>query len=232
MLGARGLGRRHPSEDRWMLKDIDLEVRPSQRLAVVGPTGAGKSLLLRALAMLDPIQAGEVLWHQAPVPPAEIPSFRCQVVYLHQQPALLGRTVEEDVRQPLGFRIHRGRRFDQARLAAQLESVGRDPSFLRAETKNLSGGERQLVAVLRALQLDPMVLLLDEPTSALDAPATDSVERLLLSWHSGTLERQQRAGGGQRSLVWVTHDPEQVRRIADVVITIDNGRITERTSDG
>lgn len=222
ILRARGLGRRHRIDERWLLRDIDLEVRSGQRLAVVGPTGAGKSLLLRALAMLDPLQAGEVLWHGATVSPAAVPQFRRQVIYLHQRPALLGRTVEENLRRPLEFRAHRDRALDRSRLLAWLEQVGRDASFLEAATKNLSGGERQLMAVLRALQLDPAILLLDEPTAALDAPATAAVERLLLAWQQETPSADT---GRRRSLLWVSHDPAQVRRVADTIVTIEDGRI-------
>jgi putative ABC transport system ATP-binding protein len=85
-----------------------------------------------------------------------------------------------------------------------LERLGRPPSFLDLEASHLSGGEAQLMALLRALQLDPDVLLLDEPTASLDAATTERVEQLLRRW----------LAEAPRACLLVSHDGAQLRRLA------------------
>jgi len=173
MLQAKGIRRR--SAARILLDDISIEIDAGDQLAIVGPTGSGKTLLLRSLALLDPLDAGEICWRGQLVRGNDLPKFRSRVIYLHQRPALLEGTVEDNLRQPLSLRLHKDKRFSRARIVQLLESLGRDASFLAKQQRDLSGGESQLTALLRAIQLDPNVLLLDEPTAALDAAATEVV---------------------------------------------------------
>lgn len=82
---------------------------------------------------------------------------------------------------------------------------------------DLSGGETQLVSLLRAMQLDPAVLLLDEPTTALDPRTEAAVEQLVVSWAGDS--------SAQRAFLWVTHDVEQSRRVAGRTLMLDGGRV-------
>lgn len=214
LLEGRGIGRRSESGD-WLLEDVSLAVAPGERVAVVGSSGAGKSLLLRALAGLDPVQAGEVLWHGRTVAAAGMPAFRARVVYLHQRAVTFAGSVEENLRLPFTLAVHAGRAWEPDQAAARLESLGRGPDFLDKPTRDLSGGEAQIVAFLRAIQLDPEVLLLDEPTAALDPEAVRSIEALVRSWHA------ELPG---RGLVWVGHDREQAGRMVDRQIRLRAGR--------
>jgi putative ABC transport system ATP-binding protein len=125
--------------------------------------------------------------------------------------------VETNLRHPFSLRVHRNRRFDRDRIINLLEQLGRDVSFLEKLHRDLSGGEAQIVALVRAIQLDPTVLLLDEPTASLDREAATSIEDLLRRWH---LE-----GAGRRSYVWVTHDSGQAERVADQVLWMEAGRV-------
>lgn len=215
MLETVGIGRK--AGDRWLLDDVSLSVHAGQRLALVGPSGSGKTLLLRSLAMLDPVQAGEIRWHGKRVTGNEVPPYRSRVMYLHQQPGLLEGSVEDNLRRPYLLRVHRDKQFDRQRIVSLLESLGRSDAFLSKQQRDLSGGEAQLCALLRAVQLDPDILLLDEPTAALDAEATGTVERLVANWLD-----QQPDG---RAIIWVTHGHDQARRVSLSVLHIRDGHL-------
>jgi putative ABC transport system ATP-binding protein len=215
ILKALGISRRHPKGEGWLLRAVSLGIRPGDRWAALGPSGAGKTLLLRALALLDPLDAGVIHWKGRPIPNEAVPAFRSAVVYLHQRPALQEGSVEANLRAPFTLQAHRGRRFDRSRIVALLDHLGRDASFLDKSHRDLSGGEAQIVALLRALQLDPAVLLLDEPTSSLDREIAGAVEALLGRWHA--------EGVGGRAFVWVTHDRDQARRVAEGTLCMRAG---------
>jgi putative ABC transport system ATP-binding protein len=217
-IDVRGAGRRDPHGGRWLIRDVSLAIEPGRRLAIVGGTGAGKSVLLRAMALLDPLDAGSIAWGGTIVSGDAVPGYRGRVVYLHQRPALFGGNVEENLRVPFRLGAHRHRTFDRARILEQLGRLGRPPEFLERPARSLSGGENQIVGLLRALQLEPAVVLLDEPTASLDRLTTRSVEALLDDWFT--------AGRGTRSLVWVSHDRDQVGRVSDRQWHMEEGRLS------
>lgn len=218
LLAARGIGRRDSGGDRWLLRDVSFTIQPGERVSLVGPTGSGKTLLLRALARLDGLDEGQILWRGKPVSGAEVPRFRRQTMYLHQRPALLEGTVEENLRLPFTLKSHRSATFQREQMIALLEQVGRAASFLERTVQDLSGGEAQIVALARAIQLEPKVLLLDEPTAALDEEMTHTIEALVAGWFDRLPE--------ERAMVWVSHNPAQVQRIADRRVSIQDGRVT------
>ena len=130
ILKARDISRRHPKGEGWLLRDVSIGIRPGDRWAVLGPSGAGKTLLLRALALLDPLDEGVIHWKGRPIPNQAVPAFRSAVVYLHQRPALLEGSVEANLRAPFTLQAHRRGRFDRSRIVALLNHLGRDASFL------------------------------------------------------------------------------------------------------
>jgi putative ABC transport system ATP-binding protein len=218
LLEGRQIGRRAASGD-WLLRAVNLQIRAGERIAVSGPSGSGKTLLLRALARLDPIDEGDVLWRGESVRGGRTPEFRRQAIYLHQRAALVEGRVEDDLRAPFRLRANRGLEFSPAKIHQWLELLGRDAGLLEKRDRELSGGESQLVALMRAVQLDPQVLLLDEPTAALDPRAADAVEQLVRIWYEQQPDR--------RALVWVSHNPEQSRRVAQRQIALQQGRLAE-----
>lgn len=215
LLTAEKLGRRLPG-DKWLLRDVSLTVRPHERVAVAGPTGAGKTLLLRALALLDPLDEGEVRYRGRSICGADTPTYRSCVMYLPQRPVVVPGTVEENLRLPFFLRVHKGRSFDQDKAIRLLLALGRDSDFLGKGHRVLSGGERQVVALIRAILLSPDVLLLDEPTAALDPTSVRKAEEVLSQWA---------VDGPDRAFVWVSHDREQVQRVAGRIIRLRAGQL-------
>ena len=217
LLIPKDLGRRHPSDDGWLFQGIDLDLETGDRLALVGPTGSGKSLILRALALLDPVDAGAILWKGQCVPDSEVPSFRSKAIYLQQRSPLVPGTVEENLRVPFELRSRIKQPFPRDEALNLLEQFGAGEDFLGKKGANLSGGERQIVGLLRALLSNPTLLLLDEPTASLDRDSAAIVEQLAVAWQSDSPDR--------RAYLWVSHDPEQVVRVTDRTLKLARGRL-------
>ena len=223
-LRAIGIGRRdrRSGSDAWLIRDVSVAVGFGERLGVLGPSGAGKTLLLRAIALLDPLDEGSVRWDDRIVRGEAMPGYRKRVVYLHQRPALLEGTVEDNLRYPFTLRTHRDRSFDPGLAESLLGRLGREPGFLAKSSRDLSGGESQLAGLIRALLLDPAVLLLDEPTASLDPATTGAVEGLLGEWLA--------ARPDHRALVWVSHDADQARRMTGRRVYLRAGRLESEES--
>ena len=222
LLEARNIARRRHDGHGWLLADVSLQVHAAGRLAVTGASGSGKTLLLRALAMLDPLDGGQVRFKGKLVHGDGVPDFRRQAIYLHQRAVLPEERVEAALQRPLKLCAHRWRPFDRDRIAEWLGQLGRDESFLAKRVGDLSGGEIQIAALLRAIQLDPAVLLLDEPAAALDRQTTTTVEQLLGDWIAESPDG--------RAMVWVTHDARQAHRVADRMLCMEEGTLNEMES--
>jgi putative ABC transport system ATP-binding protein len=192
-----------------VLRDVSARL-PVGASSLLGPSGSGKSTLLRLLNRLADPDDGRVIYEGKDVREYDPLGLRREVSLVPQLPALIEGTVHDNV--AYGPRLA-GRSFNARNC---LELAGLDPAFEDRDASKLSVGEQQRVMLARALALEPRVLLLDEPTSALDQAARDAVE--------GTLRRLR--GRTAISLVVVTHDIAQARRLADYVIRIESGRVT------
>ena len=176
--------------------------------AIVGPSGAGKSTLLRAINLLIEPSSGEVYLDGEPTRSLDPLELRRRVGMVFQIPTLFGNSVEDAILY--GTRLV-GRSADPGRL---LEVVGLDASLAGRDPQSLSVGQQQRVTVARALALEPEALLLDEPTSALDEAARRKVEELVRDLNA-------RLG---LTMVFVSHDLAQVRRVADKVVVLAEGK--------
>lgn len=190
------------------------DVAPGHPLAVIGPNGAGKSTLLAAIAGLVPLDAGSVRIGDRAVD--ALPPERRRVGVVFQDYVLFPHL---SVRDNVGFAARmRGPRA-AARAAAEpwLERYGLTPLADRLPSE-LSGGQAQRVALARALAAEPDVLLLDEPMSALDVELRDDMRAELAS--------HVREFGG--ATVLVTHSPADAAALADAVLVLEGGRVTQR----
>jgi ABC-type Fe3+/spermidine/putrescine transport system ATPase subunit len=196
-------------EGRDILQGVSTSL-PEGASCLAGPSGCGKSTLLRLLNRLADPQRGEVRYRGVDVRELEVLPLRREVCLVPQLPALLEGTVADNVRYGTDLA---GRPPDLDRV---LGLAGLDAGYARRDAHRLSVGEQQRVMLARALALEPGVLLLDEPTSALDAETRGAVEETLI-------ELRERL---DISIVLVTHDLGQARRLADWVVRLDEGRIT------
>jgi len=217
LLEARQLGRVDLPSQATLLAPTDFSLHTGERVALIGASGSGKSVLLRTLALLDAPSSGEVLWLGEPLTPPLIPNFRARACYLTQRAALVEGSVMDNLRLPFTLKHNRHRRFDAALAMRLLELAGKPPGFADKAAFDLSGGEAQLVALVRALLLAPQVLLLDEPTSALDPQSVAAAEALVMNW----LEESP----DSRAFLWITHDHAQAQRISTRTLTMHQGTL-------
>jgi putative ABC transport system ATP-binding protein len=193
---------------RVVLDGIGAEI-PDGATAIVGPSGAGKSTLLRLLNRLADPDRGEIRYRGRPLASYEPLALRREVALVPQLPALLPGTVADNLAYAARLA---GGELDAGRC---LRLAGLPGEFAERDVGRLSVGEQQRSMLARALAQCPRVLLLDEPTSALDPAARDAIEAALAE-----LRREL-----EISLVLVSHDPEQARRLGDWVVCLEAGRI-------
>jgi putative ABC transport system ATP-binding protein len=231
VIQVRQLTRRDRRLDRTILDQVDLSIAPGERIGLVGPSGSGKSSLLRTIAKLDLYDSGSINFHGAGVSPAAVPSYRRSVVYLSQQPMFRASSVGDNLE--LVFRLRAaGGSCDLQRARLWLDRLGKPASVLTQSIESLSGGEQQIISLIRALLLSPIVLLLDEPTAALDADSIVRFEQLVNDWHSSKLESAKSGDTAapdaelSRALVWASHDTAQVQRMTDRQIRMHQGKLS------
>ncbi|MBI2169901.1 MAG: ABC transporter ATP-binding protein [Actinobacteria bacterium] len=200
-----------------VLHDVSVEVRSGERVALVGPTGAGKSTLAKLMARLYDPDAGAVRFGTTALPDATLASLRERIVVVPQEGFLFNGTIRDNVA------VGRPDASD-AEIVAALERLGLADRFqslpegleteVRERGSRLSAGERQLVSLARAALADPAVLVLDEATSNLDPGTELAVEAAMAELMRG------------RTVVVIAHRLSTARR-ADRVVVVDEGRVVE-----
>ena len=193
---------------RTLVGPVDWRLEGAGLTMVMGPNGAGKSTLLRLMHGLERCAAGRAFWAAPEKEAREAQAF------VFQTPILMRRSALDNIAYPLQLR---GMSRARARARAEIwgEKVG-IAHVLSHPAPSLSGGERQKMALARALIAAPEVLFLDEPCAALDGRATREIEGIL---------RDARDGGAR--IVMSTHDFGQARRLADEVLFLNHGRVRE-----
>lgn len=189
------------------LSDVSMTISAARATVVVGPSGSGKTTLLRLLNRMEEPSAGRVLLHDRPLPSYDVLELRRRVGLLMQRPVPFAGSVLDNLRAGAPA-------LPDESAVALLDRVGLPASFLPRDAQDLSGGEAQRVCLARALAVGPEVLLLDEATSALDPFAAQVVEAVVRSL----------VGEGV-TVVMVSHDLAQARRVADDLVVVLAGRV-------
>ena len=195
-------------EGKQILSRVSFSTGEAPIFILFGPSGSGKTSLLRLVNRLDEPDEGEVMVLGRPVCEYAPTDLRRRVGMIFQEPRLLDGTVEANIRFAADYH---GMILD---LEAALEQVGL-PGYGPRDVRDLSGGEKQRIALARALAVNPEVLLLDEPTASLDRRAVLQVEKLLL-------HLSERA---KLRMVFVTHDLVQVGRLGGTGVVLSGGTV-------
>ncbi|WP_054004967.1 amino acid ABC transporter ATP-binding protein [Cypionkella psychrotolerans] len=220
MISIRGLTKRYGTNT--VLDGIDLDIAAGERVAIIGPSGTGKSTLLRCLNYLDRpdsgvIRIGDLTVDATTATSAQILALRRRTAFVFQNYALFAnKTARDNITEALITVQRKPRAEAEARADAILGEIGlsdKTASYPAA----LSGGQQQRIGIGRAMALDAALMLLDEPTSALDP-----------EWVGEVLDLMRRVAERRQTMLIVTHEMQFAREIADRVIFMDGGRIVEQ----
>lgn len=226
LLEARGVTKIYHGKPA--VDDVSFSTVPGEVTAILGPSGSGKSTFLRSLALLEPIDGGEIRFEGTlvgqrqrgsrlvPASEGQLARDRATVGMVFQNFNLFPHmTVEQNIM--LALRVHK-RGTKEENLATthdMLREVGLG-GFSTKYPSELSGGQQQRVAIARALVLKPKVMLFDEPTSALDPELVREVLKVM-----------EALGEQGMTMVVVTHEVGFARNVASRVMLFENGRVME-----
>lgn len=200
----------------YLLQDVSLQVFQGDRIAIVGPSGAGKTSLLRLINRLNEPTSGMLYLAGQPYSKIPVLQLRQQVVLVLQESKLLGMTVQDALAYPLQLR-GLAKQVIQSRLGEWIERFRIPSDWLHRTEQQLSVGQRQTVAIARAVLTHPQVLLLDEPTSALDAGRSQKLLSVLsdLSTDHGT------------TILMINHQLDLAEQFSDRILYLEQGRILQ-----
>lgn len=199
-------------KNKKIISDLSLEIKRNDFLTITGPSGSGKSTILKLIADLISPTSGTITFQNKNVNSYDPIQYRRQVSYCFQQPMLFGETVRDNL--VFLFQI-RKQKFDQEKAIKSLASVDLGTDFLTKKITELSGGEKQRVALIRNLMFKPQVLLLDEITTGLDKESKQIVHDLI-----------QRVHKNDTTIIQVTHDNDEIQQ-AEKIIEIVEGKISK-----
>lgn len=197
---------------RTLLAGADLRARAGEKVGLRGASGCGKSSLLKSAVGLFPLAAGEVVVDGVSLSPATAGAVRARVAFVGQEPALGAETVRDALLLPFRFKAHRDRRPAERRLLETLDSLLLPASIMEKACARVSGGEKQRVAMARALLMGKTIFLVDEITSALDPESKRVAMEALFR--------------PELTMLSVSHDPEWLAR-CDRVVSFEGGRLEE-----
>lgn len=168
-------------DGKILAHNISFQVQDNDKIIISGPTGCGKSSLLKTLNLFNLNLDGNITYNNTLLTDYQPCHLRSEIIYLMQEPYLPEGKVIESFNEPFTFHCSRKKEFSESSLRQLLPQVNLDNEILSKRVKQLSGGEKQRIALLQAILLQPQILLLDEPSSALDKDTSATVADWLLS---------------------------------------------------
>ena len=203
-------------EQRQILNKVNLEVQAGDFLTLTGPSGGGKSTLLKIIASLISPSDGEIIFEGQNQRDYEITTYRQLVSYCFQQPSLFGQTVADNLQFPF---VIRNEASSQVQIEQALTKVNLPTSYLNKNITELSGGEKQRVALLRNTMFPPKILLLDEVTVGLDARSIEIVHQFIKQlWQEADL-----------TIIQITHNQAELSQAAKV-LWLEEGSLSDVTT--
>jgi putative ABC transport system ATP-binding protein len=200
-----------------ILRELSLDVQAGQLTLIIGPSGGGKSTLVRLLNRLEDPTSGRILLHGRDLADYDPLELRCRIGLVAQKPFMFAGTVLENLQMSYVLRRQVPPAAEHPVLRQALDFCRLEKDLLTRQARSLSLGQQQRVSLARTLITGPEVIVLDEPTSALDRPTGDRL--------ADTLQDICRTGG--KTVVMVSHDLRLAERIADHLAYLEGGRIVE-----
>lgn len=201
------------ADDQQILKDVNFTINEGEIVTVSGPSGGGKSTLLKIIGLLLNPTSGEVYYQGKNIKEYEPTEYRKEVSYFFQNAVLFDETVRDNLAFPAQIRADS---FDEERALRGLEIVQLPRTYLDKSIKDLSGGEKQRVALIRNLMYPPKVLLMDEVTSSLDQENREIILEFV-----NQLNMEENV-----TILWITHNQEEINA-SNRVIQIADGKLED-----
>jgi D-methionine transport system ATP-binding protein len=214
ILRLSGVGLTDRNGFETILENISFIVNQGDRLGIMGPSGAGKTSLLRLLNRLAEPSQGDIFFEGQAFSGIPVLNLRRQIVLVPQEPKLLGMTVKNSLAYPLELQQLKKNEI-HSRINHYCQKLGIPNEWLERNELQLSVGQRQLVTIARGLIMQPKILLLDEPTSALDADKSDQLINVLI-------ELSETQG---LTIIMVNHQQRLIDQFSSQVLSLSQGQL-------
>jgi putative ABC transport system ATP-binding protein len=202
---------------KTILSNISFALFPGDKAVLCGKSGSGKSTVLRTLLGLYSIKSGTVYFQENPLTPLSVQTIRSCTAYIGQEPMLGAENVREALLLPFQFKTHREHRPTEAQLIKVLQRLQLPADILNQESRSISGGEKQRIALARGLLLGKKLYLLDEVTSALDAESKQAVFDVF--------------SDPRLTVLSVTHDADWMARCS-IIFELEAGQLAQVKRNG
>jgi len=197
------------TETHILLENLTLSFNSNKIIGITGPSGIGKTTFLKLFNRLWEPSSGTIYYREKPINTWDTTILRREVSLLFQEPALFGQKVKDDLFYPFSLSRFSENPPKEEELIKALEIMSFSPSYLEKNSSELSGGEKQRIALIRSLLLKPKVLLLDEPTSALDEDLSKELITKIHNIHPPEL------------ILFISHDPVLTEKANNVYLFQD-----------
>jgi putative ABC transport system ATP-binding protein len=199
-----------------IIKNASFEIHKNEKAVLSGKSGSGKSTILSAVMGIHIPCSGTIFFNDTPINRQTITHVRRSVAFISQEPVLGCDIVHDSIKLPFTFKVHKAKMPDDKTIMNTLERLKLDEKILKKDTSTISGGEKQRIAIVRALLLGKKVFLVDEITSALDKESKNIVKKIFSDENV--------------TLLSVSHDPEWID-IGTKFINLENGEIKNISSN-